>query len=248
VPAQPQYGSATGTPPSQPDYGTTPARRYPAMPSMGGFPSWPTQPGISPFGGYGYGEQPTSTGAMPGAAPTEGQVQEPAYGRGTASADPAAGTPWAGGAPAPEQMPAGSGTGMSSGGRQPGYGSMPPFGMPPWMMGPRGFGGPWGGDRIEVGQSDAGYEIYVDLRGNRPEDVKLHSDRGHLNISIARGRDWGDRYSQPGASSYGFSRSYSSASRRMPLPRDADLMNVTRRVEGDRLIITIPRSDAGGQG
>jgi HSP20 family molecular chaperone IbpA len=133
--------------------------------------------------------------------------------------------------------------GSGQGGYPGGYQGMGPFGMaPPWMSGPWGFGGPTGSGRIQTTETDTGYEISVDLQGHRPEDVKLYTDRGYLTIQILGSGDWSEQTQQPGGYSYSFRRSFGTTASRMPLPPDADLENVTRRVENGRLIITIPRA------
>jgi HSP20 family molecular chaperone IbpA len=229
-----QAGAAADVEPPSTGYSS-----YPDASGMGAFPSWPSWPSMPSFGGYGM--EPTR--------PPD--TQQPSTGYGTTVPSPgvsggqgeypSAGTPFDTQAGAPMQAPSTSQGGMGTG--PSGYPGMGPFGMtPPWMAGPWGFGGPSGGGRIQTTETDAGYEITVDLQGNQPDDVKLYTDRGHLTIQILGRGDWSEQTEQPGAYSYSYRRSFGTTSSRMPMPQDADLENVTRRVENGRLIITIPRS------
>ena len=115
----------------------------------------------------------------------------------------------------------------------------PPGGTPGY--GPPGY---YGGDypapqsiRIAKDRSEQGYVVTISLVGYQPSDLEVVRS-GRWLVVQRRAADQ-DVQQQPGA--YSFQRSYSSLSRRLTLPRDADL-EATQREDGDGFIrLTIPR-------
>lgn len=121
-----------------------------------------------------------------------------------------------------------------------GYWYGPP-GAPPWYGSPGYYPGEYYRApqriRIATDRSEQGYVVTIGLTGYQPSDIEVvRSGRWLIVQRAASGQDVAQ---QPGA--YSFSRSYSSLSRRVTLPQDADLESIQRE-DGDGFIrLTIPR-------
>lgn len=116
-----------------------------------------------------------------------------------------------------------------------------PAGPPPWYGSP----GYYPGEtyrapqriRIAVDRAEAGYVVTISLTGYKPSDIEVV--RSGRWLIVQRAASDQDVTQRPGA--YSFSRSYSSLSRRVTLPRDADLEAIQRE-DGDGFIrLIIPR-------
>ena len=91
--------------------------------------------------------------------------------------------------------------------------------------------------RIATDRSEQGYVVTIRLIGYRPSDVEVVRSGRWLIVQRAASEQ--DAEQQPGA--YSFRRSYSTFSRRVTLPRDADLEAIQRE-DGDGFVrLTIPR-------
>ena len=91
--------------------------------------------------------------------------------------------------------------------------------------------------RIATDRSPTGYVVTISLTGYQTSDIEVMRSGRWLVVQRAAADQ--DVAQQPGA--YSFHRSYSTLSRRVTLPRDADL-DAIQREDGDRFIrLTIPR-------
>lgn len=90
---------------------------------------------------------------------------------------------------------------------------------------------------IERGAYEGGYLLHVYTRGIRPQDIEVSADRGRIRLrSEASGqRDWRDEYRRSRVVGY------SSFSRSIPLPYDADPGRMEVIPADDVLEIRIPR-------
>jgi len=91
--------------------------------------------------------------------------------------------------------------------------------------------------RIATDRTQQGYVVTIRLTGYRPSDIEVVRSGRWLIVQRAASDQNLDQ--QPGG--YSFRQSYSSLSRRLTLPRDADLEAIQRE-DGDGFIrLTIPR-------
>lgn len=126
----------------------------------------------------------------------------------------------------------------------PGYG---PWSGPSWgYPGSRGRGsGSRAGFRISRGASDDAYTISIGLEGMAPEEVQVRAEGQSLLISREHSARHVQKDSFDDGRGYMRSFSYSSgtSSRRLSVPRDADLSAMSREDRDDSIFIRIPRRD-----
>jgi HSP20 family molecular chaperone IbpA len=91
--------------------------------------------------------------------------------------------------------------------------------------------------RIATDRSPEGYVVTISLTGYQPSDIEVV--RAGRWLIVRRAASEAESERQPGA--YRFHRSYSTFSRRVTLPRDADL-EAMQRTDGEGFIrLTVPR-------
>jgi len=91
--------------------------------------------------------------------------------------------------------------------------------------------------RIAIDRSEQDYVVTISLVGYQPADIEVVRAGRWLIVQRAAADEQAEQ--QPGT--YSFRRSYSTLSRRVTLPRDADL-EAMQRVDGDGFIrLIIPR-------
>jgi len=90
---------------------------------------------------------------------------------------------------------------------------------------------------IERGTYEGGYLLHVYTRGLRPQDIEVSADRGRIRLrsEVSGQRDWEDDYRRSRVAGY------SSFSRSIPLPYDADPGKMEVIPTDDMLEIRIPR-------
>jgi HSP20 family molecular chaperone IbpA len=90
---------------------------------------------------------------------------------------------------------------------------------------------------IERGIYDGGYLLHVYTRGIRPQDIDVSVDRGRIRLrsEVSSHNSWQDEYRRSRVSGY------STFSRIIPLPYDADAGKLEVITTDDVLEIRIPR-------
>ena len=186
-------------------------------------------PGFSP---YGYGAAPPAAadqGSGQGAAPAPGP------------------SPYGYGYPPEYAYPGGGPWGTE--GYGPGWGAQPP-GLSPFGTGPGfsgmdrpGIGGESGALQITRRATEDAYIIEIGLGGMKPEELQVETQGGWIRIGRDESRQEVREDSIDQGRGYARSWSFSSgrASRRVMLPRDADVTGMTRDESAESVRITIPR-------
>ncbi|MEA3275241.1 MAG: Hsp20/alpha crystallin family protein [Pseudomonadota bacterium] len=190
--------------------------------------SQPGAPGQDPGFGYGLG--------FPPAPPYPETFGRTPYGPDLAPGYPPPEPPAAENqTPSPDSAPQAPG--------YPAYG--PPPGYPRSFPGydrPR-FGGPPSRFQISRETSEDAYILDIRLSGMKPEEVQVRTEGRWILISQDRSEQQAQEDSFDDGR--GFTRSYSfssgTASRRLSVPRDADLSAMTREESDDSIRILIPR-------
>jgi HSP20 family protein len=91
--------------------------------------------------------------------------------------------------------------------------------------------------RVDISESDQGYEVRADIPGVRKDDLKVTLQDGVLTIQ-------GERHQEQKHDSerlHRVERSYGSFSRSFHLPEDADAAAMSATASDGQLTVTVPR-------
>ncbi len=99
--------------------------------------------------------------------------------------------------------------------------------------------------RIEKDRNEFGYQLKIYTSGDfDPESVQVSIQGNSILIENDRSFQREERYERGG---YSYSRNSSSFRRRLSIPRNADVNNMTRHVENGVLIINLPYLNGYGR-
>ena len=91
--------------------------------------------------------------------------------------------------------------------------------------------------RVDISESDKGYEVRADIPGVRKEDLKVTLQHGVLTVQ-------GERHQEKKEDNerlHRVERSYGSFSRSFRLPDDADASAMSASAKEGQLTVTVPR-------
>ena len=97
----------------------------------------------------------------------------------------------------------------------------------------------WFAPRVDFSESEAQYEVKVDLPGLKPEEVKVEVRHGDLWISGERKEEKEEK----GKTYHRIERRYGEFRRILPLPAEVAEEKIEARVENGVLTVTVPKSE-----
>ncbi|MES9899480.1 MAG: Hsp20/alpha crystallin family protein [Sedimenticola sp.] len=115
---------------------------------------------------------------------------------------------------------------------------------PPWSQGYTGSGSSHNfqhhsASHIQIRNYNVpgGYQVHITVSGRSPDSIHISVQPGQLIIQESSSNE--ERHHNQGGR--GYFHSWSSMSRRIPLPRDADIEGMTRQNSEGTVTLTIPR-------
>jgi HSP20 family protein len=91
--------------------------------------------------------------------------------------------------------------------------------------------------RVDITESDTGYEVRADVPGVRKEDLKVTLQDGVLTIQGERQQE----HKEESERMHRVERAYGSFSRSFTLPDDADAAAMTAKANDGQLTVSLPR-------